>query len=71
MKTTLSFVCSRLGAWQFLIDMPFQSLSTKMMWAGYNFLHKGIEDQDVSVSMSDYVHLQSDHLDGTGEWELK
>ena len=42
-----------------------------MMWAGYNFLHKGIEDQDVSVSMSDYVHLQSDHLDGTGEWELK
>ena len=50
----------RLGVWQFLIDMPFYSLSSKMTWTCYRFLHRGTTDRDSFSSLSEYISSHSD-----------
>ena len=46
--------------WQFLIDMPFYSLSSKMTWTCYRFLHRGTADRDSFSSLSEYISSYGD-----------
>ncbi|XP_028402357.1 ectopic P granules protein 5 homolog [Dendronephthya gigantea] len=52
---------NKLGVWQFLIDMPFYSLSSRMTWICYRFLHRGTSDKAGFSSLSEYI--ASSHTD--------
>lgn len=56
-------LCHRLGAWQFLADMPFRSVSSKTLWKLFWALHVDVTKLDSVESINQEDSMREDWRD--------